>query len=1035
MTDAGKDAKDFVKGIQNGTNGLDDMNKASKAAELGMRALATVGNMALVFAITETISVIYECINASKNLQKAAAEAGSEFKNTKESIEDYRQKIADLHETINSSTASYEETYSAREELLKIQDEMIEKFGSEAESIDKIKEAIKGANKAFDELTQTEWYQVLNKFNADKGDGIAGRIGHFLTHNLGASSNMDKLMEEMNSATKTFKIPIQEGYEDFVDELKKVYGVGITEQSGNNVMGIAGDDISTDIYGQSKYVWVDVSGENLKDVYNKMLDIQKLGKRMGMEDSFLDNLSSQLSDIQNKFDSYDEIYNRSIFENKIIPDKALFEKYNEIKQAYKDSQEIYKNGGSDEDVKAAQEKVAKLIQETTDGLTDQSVIDFFEEMYPDLQGVVGKWKFKVDFEANKDGFDNDIRELLKHFNTSDEIKKFNAKANPENVEYYDLLEAKATKYGLSVDQLIDKLEELGEIQSQRKIDLVDKLVLNDESKKITDWGLGEYEKQIKDGTVQTKFGNVDMDKRTIIRWSDELKKTYAEALSSWDYDPEIGSIDTVFGASGRFGESLNNNGWEVAFTPILPDGTFLSKDTVEEYINSILEEAYVDDGKVTDDELKEIDAQGRWVGNTFVQGIYAGIDDSLNYDNNGNQADVIGRLMHFAGKFGAIFLARNGDDNKDAKEQINKFVNSLSEDDLKITQTKDFDKALEEQKKNLNGATLSLENYQAALEKAKEANPTFTFKVDDLSKKIDEIQNAYKTLRDAIKEYNKEGYISVDTFQSIIGLGAEYLKYLVDENGNLRLDEQALKDVAIARIQDMVVAQKIAVLDTAKTWTDEADALKYLRAGLDETSKSYDEIIEKRIQLLRTKWTEQTDENGNRVWTDEEIENTIAGLRKQFSSLDTLGNSAINGINNGLGMTSESAKDTAKNIKDIKKIEFSKAKVFPKTVVFGKTFGNPLFLCFTGIEALFCFPKNAVPKNKFQILYVTGQTSLFSFRANSLSCCFCNYIALSVKFFIKIIPNEIIVSSDFLVSKMPSFLGFSNIQLFKKYKK
>lgn len=512
---------------------------------------------------------------------------------------------------------------------------MIEEFGSEAESIDKIKEAIKGANKAFDELTQTEWYQVLNKFNADKGDGIAGRIGHFLTHNLGASSNMDKLMEEMNSATKTFKIPIQEGYEDFVDELKKVYGAGITEQSGNNVMGIAGDDISTDIYGQSKYVWVDVSGENLKDVYNKMLDIQKLGKRMGMEDSFLDNLSSQLSDIQNKFDSYDEIYNRSIFENKIIPDKALFEKYNEIKQAYKDSQEIYKNGGSDEDVKAAQEKVAKLIQETTDGLTDQSVIDFFEEMYPDLQGVVGKWKFKVDFEANKDGFDNDIRELLKHFNTSDEIKKFNAKANPENVEYYDLLEAKATEYGLSVDQLIDKLEELGEIQSQRKIDLVDKLT----------------------------------------------------------------------------------------------SGKYSSED----------------------------------------------------------------------------------------KGQVNKFVNGLSEDDLKIAQTEDFDKALEEQKKNLNGATLSLENYQAALEKAKEANPTITFKVDELSKKIDEIQNAYKTLRDAIKEYNKEGYISVDTFQSIMALSPEYLKYLVDENGNLRLNEQALKDVAIARIQDMVVAQKIAVLDTAKT--------------------------------------------------------------------------------------------------------------------------------------------------------------------------------------------------------------------------
>lgn len=110
-----------------------------------------------------------------------------------------------------------------------------------------------------------------------------------------------------------------------------------------------------------------------------------------------------------------------------------------------------------------------------------------------------------------------------------------------------------------------------------------------------------------------------MDKRTIIHWSDELKQTYADALASWDYDPEVGSIDTVFGGSQRFGEDLNGNGWEIAFTPILPDGTFLSKDTVEEYINSILEEAYADDGKVTEDELTTIDAQGRQVGNTFVQ--------------------------------------------------------------------------------------------------------------------------------------------------------------------------------------------------------------------------------------------------------------------------------------------------------------------------------------------------------------------------------------------------------------------------------
>jgi hypothetical protein len=182
--------------------------------------------------------------------------------------------------------------------------------------------------------------------------------------------------------------------------------------------------------------------------------------------------------------------------------------------------------------------------------------------------------------------------------------------------------------------------------------------LQDEYQKIQDWGLDDYEQQIKDGAIQSKFGNVDMDKRTIIEWSNELKETYKDELASWDYDPEIGSIDTVFGGSNRFGEELNGVGWEVAFTPVLPDGTFLSQDTVYDYINSILEEAYADDGQVTEDELTAIDAQGRQIGNTFVQGIFAGIDESQDYDNNGNWAETIGRLMHFSGKFGAPSLAK-----------------------------------------------------------------------------------------------------------------------------------------------------------------------------------------------------------------------------------------------------------------------------------------------------------------------------------------------------------------------------------------
>lgn len=182
--------------------------------------------------------------------------------------------------------------------------------------------------------------------------------------------------------------------------------------------------------------------------------------------------------------------------------------------------------------------------------------------------------------------------------------------------------------------------------------------LENEYKKAISWGLESYLPQIKDGTIQSAFGNVDMDNRTIITWSEELRETHKDALASWNYSPDIGTMDTVFGGSARLGEDLNETGWEVAFTPILSDGTFLSKDTVYEYIDSILAEAYKTDNKVTEEELKTLDSQGKQIGDILVKGVFAGVDDSTEYENNGNWAETVGKLMHFCGDFGAVEILK-----------------------------------------------------------------------------------------------------------------------------------------------------------------------------------------------------------------------------------------------------------------------------------------------------------------------------------------------------------------------------------------
>lgn len=188
--------------------------------------------------------------------------------------------------------------------------------------------------------------------------------------------------------------------------------------------------------------------------------------------------------------------------------------------------------------------------------------------------------------------------------------------------------------------------------------------LQNEYQKAKDWGFYDYTiDQIKKEELPTKFGNVNMNKRPLIRWNDELKKKYENELKSWGYDPEIGGIDTVFGGSDKFGTDINNSGWNVAYTPIMPDGTFLDKGTVDNYMNSLVKEAYEKNGNVTNEELETLDKKGMQVGDKYVHGIFAGVDGDEKDYHKPYSAEDRGKLMHFSGKYGAINIAKRGTDN------------------------------------------------------------------------------------------------------------------------------------------------------------------------------------------------------------------------------------------------------------------------------------------------------------------------------------------------------------------------------------
>lgn len=783
MQDQSEEAQTFVHGLQNGTENLDNMTKASKAAELGMRGLALAGNMLASFLVSSFISLLINVANASDEIADSAAQIGNSFKETTSDLDDYKTKVDELRNTIDDSSSSIADVQNARKELMSIQDDLIEKYGTEESVVKSITDAVNGEANAWDQLKKKKWTESRNEFNNNFSNGTLKGVGKNISNFFnGYQNNIDRMKKEYGDYSvdiNTGSITGDKNRKQAEDILSKF---GILTKSANN----------------SAIKQLTIKG-NAEEVYNTLLNIQSVfndinNDSIGKNSSFVTELGNMAEAADDVVQKYQDFWTEYVLNEEILSKGSKYTSdYKDIISDYNDYQKAVENGDK-ETVKATKQTLVESISDamdTAEANGDDDIVSFFQDMYPDIKAEVASWRLEVKFDANTDGLKDEVKDPLKVLKgfSSDELKSdvFDPnKATKEQQDAYNTLISVADQYGLTIDDLIEKLQKMGLLSSDAE-KLYDKTVkrfkagsnskkknldeaeqnLQNEYDKITgkngqrNFQLGAYEKQIKNGTLQSKFGNVDMDKRTIIEWSNELKKTYKDELDSWDYDPEIGSIDTVRGGSERFGEDLNGTGWEIAFTTILPDGTFLSSDTVHKYINKILEKAYTNDGKVTEDELTKIDAEGIKVGNTFVHGIFAGIDDSEEYDNNGNWAEVVGRLMHFSGDSGAISLAKKGIEKakkffgQDDQSKIEKFLKSeglTSKADIEY-----FNKVTSD----ATSAAEAIKMYNAAKKKKKEADQ------EDSTTQYSSFKQGWKDLDDPTDDTFKNTKYSSSIVQSI----------------------------------------------------------------------------------------------------------------------------------------------------------------------------------------------------------------------------------------------------------------------------
>ena len=184
--------------------------------------------------------------------------------------------------------------------------------------------------------------------------------------------------------------------------------------------------------------------------------------------------------------------------------------------------------------------------------------------------------------------------------------------------------------------------------------------------------------------------------------------------------------------------------------------------------------------------------------------------------------------------------------------------------------------------------------------------------VKNAKQAVDDMQSAYQACKSAVNEYNKTGFVSVDTLQKLSELSPEYLTMLQNEDGQLSINTQSAKKLTAATIQ----TQRAALLAKTLTQIQQTNTLAAAQKVLGEAQAT----IGNATQLLTGALYQSAEEGLANNGSFEEMQAVLAAGHQIISNYQTLdqlwqdlGNHDIDKI---WGKTTKSTKSASKSVTD-----------------------------------------------------------------------------------------------------------------------
>ncbi len=403
--------------------------------------------LGLSLGIQAVATAVSNFIRVSGDVAQKADEVSNTFSSAKSDIDSYKSKVEELQAVLNDSSSSISDVTEARKTLMLIQDELIEKYGSEKSAIDLITEVVNEQSQAFDKLAQKQWQEAKNEFN---DGGFANNAANFVQ---GYSDNIDRMLSEYGDYKVKLDLSVATTglNPEEIEEFKKLF-----EDNGMEITyGTKGT--------ASNNPFVELSG-NASEMHEKLLELQEMFSDANPLST--NNFRNYLTDLANAAkevsENYKEMCDSYILYEEISQKAAYKSAFNDINGAYQKYQDAAVLGDEQEAAKAAEDYAEIITDAVSMALEsgDAGVADYFKSMHPELQSMVGQWEFKTkiipDFDISglQGKTENDVLAMLQTEDLQEGEAVFNS------------LIDKAKEYGIITDGNAEGIQEVLELLAE-----------------------------------------------------------------------------------------------------------------------------------------------------------------------------------------------------------------------------------------------------------------------------------------------------------------------------------------------------------------------------------------------------------------------------------------------------------------------------------------------------------------------------------------------------------------------------------------